>query len=37
MLDITMEEAALLSYICPSKIDFDLILKEGLEVYAKEA
>lgn len=37
MLDLSMEEAALLSYICPSKIDYDVILREGLELYAKEA
>jgi len=37
MLDISMEEAALLSFICPSKIDYDVILREGLELYAKEA
>lgn len=36
MLDISEEEAALCSYICPSKIDFDVILREGLENYAKE-
>lgn len=37
MLDITMEEAALASFICPSKIDYDEILRERLELYAKEA
>jgi Na+-transporting NADH:ubiquinone oxidoreductase subunit A len=37
MLDITEEEAALCSYICPSKTDFDVILRDGLDVYAKEA
>jgi Na+-transporting NADH:ubiquinone oxidoreductase subunit A len=37
MLDITEEEAALCSYICPSKTDFDVILRNGLDVYAKEA
>jgi Na+-transporting NADH:ubiquinone oxidoreductase subunit A len=37
MLDITEEEAALCSYICPSKTDFDVILRGGLETYAKEA
>lgn len=37
MLDITEEEAALCSYVDPSKNDFDVILREGLELYAKEA
>lgn len=37
MLDITEEEAALCSYICPSKTDFDVILRDGLDAYAKEA
>ncbi|MCB9681290.1 MAG: NADH:ubiquinone reductase (Na(+)-transporting) subunit A [Alphaproteobacteria bacterium] len=37
MLDISEEEAALCAFICPSKIDYDVILREGLELYAKEA
>lgn len=37
MLDITEEEAALCAFICPSKIDYDVILREGLASYAKEA
>ncbi len=36
LLDLTEEEAALCSFVCPSKIDFDVILREGLELYAKE-
>ena len=37
LLDITEEEAALCTYICPSKIEFDEILQQGLELYEKEA
>ncbi len=37
LLDITMEEAALCTYICPSKVEFDVILKKGLELYEQEA
>lgn len=37
LLDITLEEAALCTYICPSKIEFDEILREGLDLYRKEA
>lgn len=37
LLDITEEEAALLSYIDPSKNDWDVILREGLDAYVKEA
>lgn len=36
LLDITEEEAALLSFICPSKIDYDEILRDSLAQYAKE-
>jgi len=36
LLDITAEEAALCTYICPSKIEFDELLKQGLELYEKE-
>ena len=36
LLDLTEEEAALCSYICPSKIDFDLLLREGLDLYERE-
>jgi Na+-transporting NADH:ubiquinone oxidoreductase subunit NqrA len=32
-----MEEAALLTYVCPSKIEFDVILRDGLALYEKEA
>lgn len=36
LLDLTMEEAALCTYICPSKVEFDVILKQGLEFYEQE-
>lgn len=36
MLDLSEEEAALCSYVDPSKIDFDVLLRDGLELYAKE-
>ncbi|MBW1879523.1 MAG: NADH:ubiquinone reductase (Na(+)-transporting) subunit A [Deltaproteobacteria bacterium] len=36
LLDITMEEAALLTYVCPAKIEFDVWLQKGLERYVKE-
>ena len=31
------EEAALCTYICPSKTDFDVLLREGLDLYEREA
>ncbi|MCB9694857.1 MAG: hypothetical protein H6736_23855 [Alphaproteobacteria bacterium] len=37
LLDMTAEEAALCTFICPSKIEFDQLLKQGLELYEKEA
>lgn len=37
LLDITMEEAALCSYIDPAKTDFDVYLSTTLDTYAKEA
>jgi len=37
LLDMSEEEAALCSYICPSKIEFDVILRDGLEIYEREA
>ena len=37
MLDITKEEAALCTYICPSKVEFDVILQKGLDLYEREA
>ncbi len=37
LLDFTKEEAALCTYICPSKIEFDVLLDQGLELYEKEA
>jgi Na+-transporting NADH:ubiquinone oxidoreductase subunit A len=36
LLDITREEAALCSYICPSKVDFGVVLHEALENYVRE-
>ena len=37
MLDLTNEEAALCTYVCPSKLEFDVLLREGLDMYEKEA
>lgn len=37
MLDLSEEEAALCTFICPSKIEFDVLLREGLELYQREA
>ena len=37
MLDISEEEAALMTYICPSKIEYDVLLREGLESFEKES
>ena len=36
LLDMTEEEAALCTYICPSKIEFDVLLREGLDLYERE-
>lgn len=36
MLDLTREEAALLTFVCPSKIEYDVLLDEGLQRYEKE-
>jgi Na+-transporting NADH:ubiquinone oxidoreductase subunit A len=36
MLDLTKEEAALCTYICPSKVEFDVILQKGLDLYERE-
>jgi len=36
LLDLSMEEAALCTYICPSKIEFDALLQKGLELYEQE-
>jgi Na+-transporting NADH:ubiquinone oxidoreductase subunit A len=36
LLDITEEESALLTYVCPAKIEFDVVLQQGLERYVKE-
>ena len=37
LLDITEEEAALCSYICPSKVDFGVVLRDGLDLFMREA
>ena len=37
LLDLTKEEAALCTYVCPSKIEMDVLLQQGLELYQKEA
>ena len=37
MLDMTEEEAALCTFVCPSKIEFDVLLKRGLEQYQRQA
>jgi len=37
LLDIAVEEAALCTFICPSKVEFDVILREGLDLYEAEA
>ncbi len=37
LLDISREEAALCTYICPAKIAFDELLRQGLALYEKEA
>ena len=36
MLDMTAEEAALCTYVCPSKTEFDVLLREGLDLYERE-
>jgi Na+-transporting NADH:ubiquinone oxidoreductase subunit A len=37
LLDLSEEEAALCTYVCPSKIEFGPILRQGLELYEREA
>jgi Na+-transporting NADH:ubiquinone oxidoreductase subunit A len=37
LLDLSDEEAALCTYICPSKVEMDVLLKQGLELYIQEA
>jgi Na+-transporting NADH:ubiquinone oxidoreductase subunit A len=37
LLDLSEEEAALCTYICPSKIEFGDILRQGLAQYEREA
>jgi Na+-transporting NADH:ubiquinone oxidoreductase subunit A len=36
LLDLSEEEAALCTYVCPSKIEYDVLLRKGLEMYEKE-
>ena len=37
LLDLSEEEAALCTYICPSKVEMDVLLQQGLEYYKQEA
>jgi len=37
LLDLTEEEAALCTYICPSKMEFDVLLRTELDRYDREA
>lgn len=37
LLDLSEEEAALCTYICPSKVEMDVLLKKGIELYIQEA
>jgi len=37
LLDLSEEEAALCTYICPSKVEFDVLLQKGLDHYRQEA
>lgn len=36
MLDLSLEEAALCTYVCPAKLEFDVLLRNSLDAYAKE-
>jgi len=36
LLDLSAEEAALCSYVCPSKTDFDVVFADGIETYVRE-
>ena len=36
LLDMTVEEAALCTYICPAKLEYDVLLREGLDLYERE-
>lgn len=36
MLDLSDEEAALCTYVCPSKMAYDVLLREGLATYERE-
>jgi len=37
LLDISPEEAALMTYICPSKVEYDVLLRKGLDQYVRES
>ena len=37
LLDLSEEEAALCTFICPSKIEFDEMLRKGIRQYIQEA
>jgi Na+-transporting NADH:ubiquinone oxidoreductase subunit A len=37
MLELSEEEAALCTYICPSKVELDVLLQQGLDRYRQEA
>jgi Na+-transporting NADH:ubiquinone oxidoreductase subunit A len=36
LLDLTPEEAALCTYVCPSKIEYDVLLRQGLAQFREE-
>ena len=36
LLDLSPEEAALMTYVCPSKVDYDVLLAKGLAQYMRE-
>jgi len=36
LLDISEEEAALMTYVCPAKLEYDVLLRGALERYVKE-
>ncbi len=36
VLDLTREEAALLTFVCPAKIEYDVLLQQALTQYEKE-
>ena len=37
LLDLSEEEAALCTYVCPSKLQLDVVLREGLDQYIRES